>query len=255
MKNGKNLIFLYTTLILLFGYRQLHSQERIDSISLAPLLSLVEQYERPISEINLDTVNFNATQLESRHISYIYNFAINSALHKYDSFRWNLKSRHPGKIISDQPNILIIQDILPAYAGDLKLFIPTDSNQFVLLQSSQKEALRNGLISQFNLEYLPKFDTQLEKYFPSVMDAIHDNKEADFAISFSDLYEKDDFIYLFIGITFYGDSHYGLLSGAHIFEFEWCDNIQIYYPRRVSAPTFRSGKLGGTIDIPSLKCY
>lgn len=265
MKIYRIQIILFTPLMLLLGFKQLHSQEGIDSTSMATLLSLVEEYERPEFVIHLDTINYQNTNLESRHLSYIYNFSMNSALHKYDSYRWNRKSSHSGMIISDKPTILIVEDALPAKVQDLKLFIPTDSDSFILLQKSQEKALQKGLISQFNLEHLPKFDTKLETYFSSVMDSLNKNNHADFAISFSDLYAKDEFVYLFIGISFSGDNHYSMLSGTHIFEFEWCDSMLIFYPRRVSAPSFhflnRDGrrdafrKIGGTIDIPSLKCY
>jgi len=217
------------------------------------------------SQVQVDTIPITETFLEDRHISYIYDFAYNSAMHKYRSLM-PLKGADfsfPRK--SDKSAVLVISDILPTDIVDLELFIFTDStDRFTLLENSQNTALENQLITQFEMVYLPPFNTQLKEYFPKVQEAIKENVDADFAVAFSELYMRDHFIYVFVGLTFErGITNY-LPGAAHIFEFEWCKSMEVIYPRRVSTSNFHRlnltlaspmKKIGGTIEIPSLKCY
>ncbi len=215
------------------------------------------------NQIEIDTIPISETQLNDRHVSYIYDFAFNSAMHQYRSLMplRTLEYQFPNK--SNSTSLLVLRDVMPTNISDLELFIfPDSTKHFYSIKNTQKKALNNKLISQFDLKYLPSFNKPLKDYFPLLMELIKENNDIDFAVGFSDLYMIDNLIYVFLGITFNGNVADYLPGTAHIFEFEWCENKNIVYPRRVSAPNFHkmnrgvspSIKLGGTIDIPSLKC-
>jgi len=262
MKNRLFIFSLSSMLVLFNMATPLFAQSELDTNAIYDLQLLGKSYKPSLTVIEVDTITVAETRLEERHISYIYNFSFNNAMHNYESYRWNRLSRHSGSIVSDNDRVLVIMDVLPANLSDLEFFQPYHIGNFALLNNSHRIAHDNGILTQFELDYLPTFNKELEEYFPMIMKALEENSQADFAVSFSELYTVDSLIYVFVGVTFHGDFYGNLPGGAHIFEFEWCETMQVVYPRRVSASNFHvlnidsspPKKIGGTVEIPSLKC-
>ncbi|TVR88608.1 MAG: hypothetical protein EA411_04440 [Saprospirales bacterium] len=88
------------------------------------------------------------------------------------------------------------------------------------------------------MTFLPKFNTAVEDFIPDLRKALNDNVNADFAVSFSELYMRDNFFYLFLGLAFEANYTKYFPEVAHIFEFEWCESNRVVYPQRVSASQF-----------------
>lgn len=213
-------------------------------------------------QAKVDTVNLSETFLEERHLRYMYNFALNNTFFQYKSGLDNIEIPYFLKEPTPNEFVFILDRIFPIKLKDIELFTrPNNLQEVKIINNFKHPAESNGLTSQFDIEFIKiNFQTQ-EVLYQQIQQMLFEPPKSRYVVQFSNIAIHDKFIYISINIAFplmYSPDF--SFSNSQIYEFEWCESMGWVYPRRVSGELFglyiqNKGRLSGTIDIPSLKCY
>ena len=214
------------------------------------------------SQTNIDTLNLSETVLEERHLRYMYNFALNNSFFQYKWAALDIQTPYSLKERTPNEHVLILDYIFPLRIKDIELFMqPNNLQEVEVINNFEHPAVKNGLISQFDIDFI-KIDhppTRKELY-PKLDKMVFKTLNVRYVVLFSNIIKQDKLIYIAINTTFplmYSPEFAG--RSTQIYEFEWCESTGWVFPRRVTSPFFFGigtdfKRMGGTIEIPSLKC-
>jgi hypothetical protein len=210
----------------------------------------------------VDTIDISESFLEDRHIQYMYNFALNNTFFQYRSSGNHIHVPLFIKKPTQNEMIFIINHKFPIKIDDLELFIRPDTLLGVKFVNNFDQAMESvGFISQFAFKFLYFDELKSIDFFTKLTEIIFDSPNSSYAVQFSNFLIRGYKIYISINISFPVNYEPDLIySNYQMYEFEWCESVGWVYPRRVSDSFFRSyhfkkGRLGGTVEIPSLRCF
>lgn len=199
-------------------------------------------------------------QLEERHLNYIYDFALNSALHQYEIAGYSRILTNPSysSLSLSGDKAYILTDVLPMDSIALKRFSGFDNIETFKFFKDGHEMIDNiPFISQYILKVLPPLGIDTLRNLSFLQKPSAESAAPEIAIIFSNIYFYNTFLYIKVGIAHHRSSSISSISNAaHIFEFEWCEAKDIVYPRRVTSPVFHlpQGLRNPSVDIPSHEC-
>jgi len=196
--------------------------------------------------------------LEERHYSYMYDFAMNSALHQYKVGHTLKKFNIPHYPVISSSSIYVITDTLPMDFNFLKPFIYPDTiGNFQLVKDGHKVVSTSPFISQYDLEILPLLGMDTLNTLPILGHAPGEVDKPDMAVVFSNLYQYKNSFYLLVGLVNNRIRRVSYITNwSHVFEFEWCESRGVVYPRRVSSRLFHTfpNSDDRIREIPSFNC-
>lgn len=206
--------------------------------------------------LKVDTINLAEIPLEERHLGYIYDFALNSALHQYVSIPQSRLMRSFSQLTLSSNSAFIVSDVLPMDFKDLEKFIYPDTfSVFQLIEGSHQIIFTDPFVSQYDLELLAEFGMDTLSFLPILEDVPDGSDDAEMAIVFSNLYQHQNSFFILVGIAHHRSRTVeSISSSGHIIEFEWCESMSLVYPRRVTSPTFHRNYGEMVLEIPSLWC-
>lgn len=214
------------------------------------------------AQVKIDTVDISETVLEDRHLRYMYNFVLNNTFFQYKSGTGDFQDPFSIKKSKKRNIVSVINQRYPLRVNNLEYFIKLDSLKNSSLKYITNLSLNESdLVSQYDFIFVNIEFANREEYFWQVNQKVFDPLNSGFVVRFSDILILNNNIYLSISINYpvnyEPNIHY---SNSQMYEFEWCESVGWVFPRRVTDSFFLhyhnpKGRLGGTIDIPSLKCY
>jgi len=229
---------------------------------LLPGVLLFLTYGDMQSQTDVDSIDLSETVLEERHLRYMYNFALNNSFFQYKS---NEHAFQDPFIINRSKRgnvVLVVKQKRPLTVENLEYFIEPDSlKKLNIRHISNLSLFETDLISQFDFEFISLEFADREERSSQINQWVFDPQYSGFVVQLTDKIIINNKIYLSISISYPGNYDPNIhSSGTQMYEFEWCESVGWVYPRRVTDSLFRSyhftkGRLGGTINIPSLKCY
>jgi hypothetical protein len=226
------------------------------------ILILITFFTSGNAQYQTKRVSLSETFLEERHLRYMYNFALNNTFFQYKSDGYHIQTPYFLKEPTPNEFVFILDHIFPIKIKDIELFNrPNNLQEVKIINNFNHPAESNGLTSQFDIKFI-KFGFQTRKELhQQIHQMLFETTNSRFVVQFSNIVIHDKHIYVAIHITYpimYSPDF--SFSNSQIYEFEWCESVGWVYPRRVSRELFgiylqNKGRLSGTIDIPSLKCY
>lgn len=206
-----------------------------------------------------DSSKIKQPALETRHLSYIYDFILNAALHQHYIYPHSRLLRSYSQWAFTGDKVYILTDVLPIDSNALLRFIYPDTLYgFEILESAHDIISTNPFVSQYHLEILPPFGMDTLKGIPILENPLGESDEPEIAVLFSNIYQNQNSLYIKVGIAHNKNKWFSsITSSAHIFEFEWCESVKVVYPRKVTGPYFHSNPNSReTIEeLNSLPCY
>ena len=206
--------------------------------------------------------NLSETFLEERHLRYMYNFALNGLFFQYksnlDYFKDETFNRNPVEI----EKLLILTNNFRFEIKNLIVFIYPETLKDVKYVLDNSHSIKSlGLSSQFEIEFISTQNRSRKEKIQIISQKIAEKPNVDYVVDFSNLVIMENKIYLSVRSytpAFFNPNLTDI--NPQIYEFEWCESTGWVYPRRVTSRFFfMTGtdfkRMGGTIDIPSLKCY
>ena len=197
--------------------------------------------------------------LEERHYSYIYDFTLNAVLHQYAMYPKSKLLRSYSQWAFTGSSVYILTDPLPMNYESLNRFISLDTPmEFEVIKNVHDVINSNPFVSQYSLEILPPLGIDTLKTLPILENPLGKSDHPEIAVIFSNIYYHHNSIYIKVGIAHHNSkSISSITESAHIFKFEWCETVNLVYPRKVTSPTFYISNTSAKPieDIHSIPCY